>query len=231
MTPTLIKYIILYVLFIAGISIIAEWISCSFYTKKSKRRVHFEDELNDYLDNLKMQMQRQYIQKVDEFIEGRRENFTNDLASYQPVSYAENLDMEQAILAQLDEKIRMSGGLQYSLDNHSAGRKTIGQAYSAIDNDNQVITYRNLSEKYKTTPREVTFENSERTLAIPRRNTYTIDHKYNFEPSTTVEYPSKYDPKFGRAPQNQSTFYDKKYDVENYTVKANDSFSNNYLLF
>lgn len=222
MTSTFIKYIILYVLFIAGISIVAEWLSSRF--KKPKRKVHFEDELNDFLDNLKMQMQRQYIQKVDEFIQGR-EHFTD----YQPVQYAENLDTEQAILAQLDEKIRMTGGLQYSLDNHAAGRKTMGQAYAMIDNDN--ITYRNLSEKYKTTPREITFDNAERKMNIPRKDNYTIDHKFNFEPSTTVEYPSKYDPKFGRAPQNQSTFYDKKYDVENYTVKANDSYSNNYLLF
>lgn len=218
-----IKYIVLYVIFIVGISIIAEWLSSRFKSK-SKRKVHFEDELNDFLDNLKMQMQRQYIQKVDEFIQGR-EHFSD----YQPVKYSENLDTEQALLAQLDEKIRMTGGLQYSLDNHAAGRKTIGQAYGIIDNDN--VTYTNLFEKYKTTPRQITFENSERNISIPRRNTYTIDHKYNFEPSTTVEYPSKYNPSFGRAPQNQSTFYDKKYDVENYTVKANDEYGTNYLLF
>ncbi len=218
MNNTVVKYIIIFVVFILGISIVSEWICKSV----SGKHVKFQDEFEFFLENLKQEMKREYITKVSQYLESRRsvEHFTpTEAVSSTPAYINDSLitPNESVLMEKLNNKI-----YNY-IDLHSSGRKTLGQVYNQIDND--TITYNNLNQHFKTVPYNLKY-NEESKMTIPHKQNYQIDYTQTYNPSVKPEYPYNIPGSSGIAPQETSYIYDEKY--KNYKIKPVDPYSSEY---
>lgn len=235
---TVVQYIIIFVIFILGISIVSEWISNSVGQRQCKKRVHFQDEFEAFLEQLKQEMKQEYTRKVSQYLESRNygvEHFTptdtqasapvyiNDSASSPPVYIHDTLitPEESKIMAQLNAKIHEQ------TDYHASGRKTLGQVYNQIDQD--TIKFNNLDQHFKTIPYAVKF-NEEQKMTIPSKPNYVIDYTHSYTPSVKPEYPYNIPGSSGIAPQEKSYIFDDKYSVKNYQIKPADPYSSSYTI-
>lgn len=221
-----IQYIIIFVIFILGISIVSEWLQISVTSKhRCKKQVHFQDEFEAFLEQLKQEMKLEYSRKVSQYLESRQgyEHFTSteSIDTTPPVYINDSLitPEETKIMAQLNAKIHEQA------DYHASGRKTLGQVYNQIDAD--TITYNNLNQHFKTIPYTVKF-NEEHKMNIPSKSNYTIDYTHSYTPGVKPEYPYNIPGSSGIAPQETSYIFDEKYNPKNYQIKPVDPFSSSY---
>ncbi len=215
MNKTIVKYIIIFVVFILGISIVSEWICKSV----SGKHVKFQDEFEMFLENLKQEMKREYLARVSHYLESVRgvEHFTPTQAVSSPPVYINDsiTPNESMLMEKLNNKIDF-------LDLHSSGRKTLGQVYNQIDND--TITYNNLNQHFKTVPYSLKYNESK--FNFPHKQNYKIDYTQTYTPSVKPEYPYNIPGSSGIAPQETSYIYDEKY--KNYKISPVDPYSNGY---
>lgn len=225
-TKSVVQYIIIFVIFILGISIVSEWLQISIGKKRQYvKRVHFQDDFETFLEQLKQEMKREYLYKVSHYLESRNnhiEHFApSDNITSPPVYINDSMitPEESKIMAQLNAK------LHEHTDYHASGRKTLGQDYNQIDND--TITYNNLNQHFKTIPYKVTF-NEEQKINIPNKSNYTVDYTQSYTPSTKPEFPYNIPGSSGIAPQEHSYIFDEKYSIKNYQIKPSDPYSSAY---
>jgi len=167
---TIVKYGIIYALFILGISILSEWIdtklkTCSYMESSDKQYALI---LDSTLDQLKEQIKTDYMnrfkkihnqngylhQKIPEDpVEGEEEYFTN----YNNMITKE----EKMMMNEVDKKLKSQNFLEM-YPHTSFGRIP-------------------LHESYKKLPREVKWEEPVKTV-IPKKKSYKVGDKYTFFP-------------------------------------------------
>lgn len=250
-TKIIIQYIIIYILFILGISIVSEWLISKF-NYKSRNETYIENYLDNYLDKIKTDLKKEYFFKIKEYMgnntsynRNKKENFQNFSPGNYDNYFHSNMaigEAENDIMNKVNDKLNQDNGLTNSLDQHSMGRKTLGQMYSKVDGwtpEDYPLTHSNLYKKYKKVPREINWQEPAR-LVIPPKDIYNIDYKYEFEPSKISSQPYNIPGKSGEAPEKyffasddklRHTFLDDKYDPKNYPVKSLDGYSTSYSVF
>lgn len=225
-----IQYMIIYILFILGISIVSEWLSCKIYIKNKS-----DNDIDMFLENVKMDLKKQYYFQMQEYMSRQPEHFSQ--YSYDPEQYntKQYSTEEKDIMKKVNDKLIQGQLLGY----HAAGRKSLGYTYNKVDDPHiNEITQANLHTKYKTIPRQINWQEPAK-LVIPRKDSYNIDYKYEFEPSqksntfnipgSSGQAPDKYF--FKNNPKLRHTFLDEKYDPKNYPVQAVDDYANSYSIF
>lgn len=233
MATQVLKYIIIYILFIIGISLVSEWLCCNL-SSKYNTKTHLDNYLDNYLDTylnkVKEELKKEYFLKVKEYMErtsipnpiqDQREEFINFNSS-------NNLSQEDIIMRTVNDKLNKGQGQSITLDQHANGRKTLSQNYPG-DTDFQ-LTHANLYKKFKTVDREINWHEPA-NLVLPEKTNYIVDYKYQFEPSKIPAEPFRIPGSSNINPTEQYTFLDKKYNPENYSVKPLDNYSTSYSMF
>lgn len=225
----LIQGIVIYTIFIIGISIVSECLCCKL--KSNSHDAYIDQKLDIILENIKKELKNKYFFKMKEYMYNGKEHFED----FKPSKYDNySVTQEDLIMQEVDKKLQ--GGLTNALDNHASGRKTLGQTYSKIDEwepRDYPITSANLFKKYKKIERKIDWQDPAK-LVIPPKNSYNIDYKFNYEPGQSNSYgiPGT----SGEAPneffaKNLNTFFDDKYDPKNYKVEPLDGYSTSYTVY
>lgn len=157
--------IIIYILFIIGISIISEWL-CSnsnykeFYNNGNDILINDLD-IDTIFENAKNDIKKQFYKHINSNL-----NYSTYIPSYE----------EQIILQQTSDKLDANPGIMSTLDSHASTNETYGQIYNKIDNDE--ITSQNLYKKYQIIPREINLPEPQK-FVLPTKQSYDID-KYRY---------------------------------------------------
>lgn len=240
-------YVIIYVLFILGISILSEWMCCklrktprlsSGYISSLK---YHEQKLDNILEQFKHELKNEYFFKFKQYmnsmnsmnsnIDTHKEHYQNLIPSHYDNYDTYHTSNEDEIMQQVNKKLQQ--GNHIPLDLHASGRQTLGQSYSKVDGwipEKYPHTQANLYKKYKQIPREINWQDPAH-LVIPPKDSYNIDMKYKFHPSN--ENISQEDYNFTQPKLNNSThtFLDEKYSPQNYKIKPNDGSTPLYSVF
>lgn len=172
---TLIKGVIIYLLFIVGIAIISEWIT-------SKKVLSPMDEM---FEEIKNEIKQEYINKFskrmsNQMQQARKEPFINQYSSdsFPPSS-------EQALLQEASNRLSMQGG---RLNTFANNQEFIGQQYQKIY---QPVTQNpNYITQATTSDFGVYKQNadlnaySEQDLLLPQKTTYNIDNTTYYQPTS-----------------------------------------------
>lgn len=154
--------IILYVIFIIGIAIISEWL-CSNHTSRKRhvdKNILTESHLNSILESIKEDIRKEYLNKLH----NKTEHFSNHLeySKYNKPQY--NPSEEELIMKQASDKLNKDSTIS-DYSNHQ-------QLYS-----------QNLFKQYSKVPKELKW-NEPIKVIIPPKDSYNVDYKYNFIPSS-----------------------------------------------
>lgn len=262
----LIKFIIVYVVFVLGISILSEWMDNTSKFKTVNPVKSYSKKLDIVLEDIKQQIKKDYLQEFIERTQNKgdilldeqeeipeedlfeqedpnnmpeiggpglqkqpefQENFQNyisDGSNKKYLSKEENELMEH-VNAKLNEQIYH--GNDISLYNKS---RFLPPA--------DYFTTKNLYKNFKKVPNKIDYtKKSVNDITIKGKKHLDIDEKYRFSPGLksskkliTPKHkglaPEKY--LFKNNPQLRHTFFDDKYDPENYGVNPMDEYSENF---
>lgn len=148
--------IILYVIFIIGIAIISEWLCSMHATHKSSRYYH----LDSILESIKKDIKEEYLKKLH----NKTEHFSNNLeySKYNQPQYTSS--EEELIIKQASEKLNN----EVTIPNYS---------------NHQQLYSQNLFKQYSKVPKELKWNDPIKVI-IPPKDSYNVDYKYNFIPSS-----------------------------------------------
>lgn len=231
----LVQGVIIYIVFVIGISIVSEWLVSKVRTNHSERL--YRKQIDKILDQVREDIKREYYFKARKYIPlmksgDNKENFSE----VKPYERYTQFTEEDLLMKKADEKLRK--GLPETLDEHSEATNTIGEVYRDVDSytvSRCPEHYKDLSKKFKKVERQINWQEPEKVV-IPPKEYYDIDYKYEYEPglggqaSTKIpgkkgEAPEKYFFKEGEAQKQRITFLDEKYSPENYKVEPLDGYA------
>lgn len=217
------KFSIIYVLFVLGISILSEWVNTKLKNSKGCRNNNqgIDQKLDQVLDSLKQELKDQYLQKFQE-IQAEEEYLGNN----ENIEYFSNYDQimsedEKQIMGDLESRIKKG---EYFENNLVAfGQKPVNQTVRDI------MTTHNLYKNYEKVPREIKLQELP-TINIPNKDFYVVGDRYKFIPTVKSSNqivkghqgkpPSMYT--FKDKPELRHAFYNDKYSPENYKVEPMD---------
>jgi len=223
-----IKYSIIYALFVLGISILSEWVTAKLNTDKNIHPIQeYSKHLDKTLESLKQELKKEYIKKFkqvqaeEEYIQEEQEHEYNmeNFENYDTLVS----DNEKQIMSELNDKLSKNEFLENSLV--SFGRKPLNHSVKDL------VTYVNRDRNYTKKPRKIRLIDPP-TVNIPGNQFYIVNDRYKMKPGQSKQkikslsdgHEGHTPPRFifKDKPELRHAFYNDKYNPDNYKIKPMD---------
>lgn len=157
-----IKYIIIYIIFILGISIISEWIS-------NKVKYYNRNDYNRHINN-------NHINEIIEYYNKKIDNYIDEMRK----------DLKSKVFEEIDKQYREVRNIENfgnALPIFSKDNTTLSDEYAIINEVNRKLYGDSIPDKFNRVPRDVEWNRHPR-ISIKPRDYYAINNTYEYKPNT-----------------------------------------------